>query len=80
MCGLVIILFELLLMMVFIISTLQCELCLCWQHGSCFNVQSNSQLPDFYACQSCSEPEKVRLSRKYEWAESEFYRLGKLPS
>ncbi|CAL8094861.1 unnamed protein product [Orchesella dallaii] len=59
---------------------IQCELCLCWQHGSCFNVQSNSQLPEYYACQSCAEPQNVRFSRKYEWAESEFYKLGKLPS
>lgn len=50
---------------------IQCELCLCWQHGGCNGIEKESEVPDKYVCFICRNPEGARESMKYihdqEW-------------
>ena len=43
----------------------QCELCLCWQHGICNGFEKDSQVPDTYICYICRNPQRGRASKKY---------------
>lgn len=45
---------------------IQCEICLCWQHGDCENIRSNKQVPDNYLCWICSEPANDLKNLKYQ--------------
>ncbi|GJQ67326.1 hypothetical protein Trydic_g8225 [Trypoxylus dichotomus] len=44
---------------------IQCELCLCWQHAYCNNIERESQVPEKYICYICQNPAKQRSSKKY---------------
>ncbi|XP_044268334.1 PHD finger protein 20 isoform X2 [Tribolium madens] len=44
---------------------IQCDLCLCWQHASCNNIERESQVPEKYVCYICQNPIRQRLSKKY---------------
>lgn len=44
---------------------IQCELCLCWQHGLCNNIQSSNHVPEKYVCTICKNPYRQRSSQKY---------------
>uniref|UniRef100_A0A6B2EFM2 Putative phd zn-finger n=1 Tax=Phlebotomus kandelakii TaxID=1109342 RepID=A0A6B2EFM2_9DIPT len=44
---------------------IQCELCLCWQHGICNGIEKESQVPDKYICYICRNPSRGRESMKY---------------
>lgn len=44
---------------------IQCELCLCWQHGICNGIEKESQVPDKYICYICRNPHRGRESMKY---------------
>lgn len=50
---------------------IQCELCLCWQHGGCNDIEKESEVPEKYVCYICRNPEKPRESMRYvhdqEW-------------
>lgn len=50
---------------------IQCELCLCWQHGGCNGIEKESEVPEKYVCYICRNPERARESMKYihdqEW-------------
>ena len=35
---------------------IQCELCLCWQHGTCNGIEKESQVPEKYICYICRNP------------------------
>lgn len=43
----------------------QCELCLCWQHGACNGFEKQSDVPDKYVCYICRNPTRGRASMKY---------------
>lgn len=49
----------------------QCEMCLCWQHGLCNLIEKPHQVPDNYVCFICKNPLRQRKSQKYlnyqEW-------------
>lgn len=49
----------------------QCELCLCWQHGGCNGIEKESDVPEKYVCYICRNPERARESMRYihdqEW-------------
>lgn len=57
---------------------IQCELCLCWQHAYCNNIERESQVPDKYVCYICQNPLKERLSRKY-YHDQDWLKQGVLP-
>lgn len=44
---------------------IQCDLCLCWQHAFCNNIERESQVPDKYVCWICQNPLRQRTSKKY---------------
>lgn len=44
---------------------IQCELCLCWQHGGCNGIEKESEVPDKYVCYICRNPERGRASLQY---------------
>lgn len=50
---------------------IQCELCLCWQHGTCHGIEKESQVPEKYICYICRNPNRGRQSKKFihdqEW-------------
>lgn len=57
---------------------IQCELCLCWQHGVCNEIETPNQVPENYVCYICKNPHRMRMSQRYlnyqEWLYD-----GKLP-
>ncbi|XP_068904442.1 PHD finger protein 20 isoform X2 [Tenebrio molitor] len=44
---------------------IQCDLCLCWQHAFCNNIERESQVPEKYVCCICQNPARQRMSKKY---------------
>ncbi|XP_055676875.1 uncharacterized protein LOC129786087 [Lutzomyia longipalpis] len=58
---------------------IQCELCLCWQHGICNGIEKESQVPDKYICYICRNPTRGRESMKYIHDQDWLYD-GKLPT
>lgn len=50
---------------------IQCEVCLCWQHGDCESIRSNKQVPDNYLCWVCRQPANGLKNLKYQsWIKS----------
>ncbi|XP_064455760.1 PHD finger protein 20-like isoform X2 [Ornithodoros turicata] len=39
---------------------MQCEVCLTWQHGACFSIEEEKDVPDKYVCYSCLNPRARR--------------------
>lgn len=48
---------------------IQCDICLCWQHGYCNKIDSEDQVPDNYICISCLNPLKKRRSKQYDYSQ-----------
>jgi hypothetical protein len=57
---------------------IQCEQCLCWQHGDCIGI-SKASLPKQYLCCFCTNPPGLRQNRKYQY-DLQWYCDGTLPS
>ncbi|XP_076271046.1 PHD finger protein MBD-R2 [Rhynchophorus ferrugineus] len=57
---------------------IQCELCLCWQHAHCNNIQKESEVPEKYICYICQHPVKERRSMKY-LHDQDWLKQGTLP-
>ncbi|XP_028302549.1 PHD finger protein 20 isoform X2 [Gouania willdenowi] len=53
---------------------IQCEECLCWQHGTCMGLLEDS-VPDRYTCYICREPPGQRQSLRY-WYDHEWLSNG----
>ena len=58
---------------------IQCDLCLCWQHGHCNAIEREKDVPEKYVCYICRYPYRQRPSKKYIHNQ-EFMKEGKLPS
>ncbi|XP_046393390.1 uncharacterized protein LOC124161192 isoform X3 [Ischnura elegans] len=58
---------------------MQCELCLCWQHGHCNNIEREIEVPEKYVCYICLNPQKERKSMKY-FHDQDWLKKGVLPS
>ncbi|CAH1985147.1 unnamed protein product [Acanthoscelides obtectus] len=58
---------------------IQCELCLCWQHAYCNNIERESQVPEKYVCYICQNPFRERMSRKY-YHDQDWLKQGILPT
>lgn len=56
---------------------IQCEVCMCWQHASCFGITDRT-LPKTYICFVCENPPGVRESSRHIH-EQDWYRKGELP-
>ncbi|XP_037801206.1 uncharacterized protein LOC119596129 isoform X3 [Penaeus monodon] len=57
---------------------LQCDVCLCWQHGACYNILSEEQVPDKYICSLCDHPRLERSSHKFRHHQ-DWVKEGRLP-
>ncbi|XP_076056015.1 uncharacterized protein LOC143034036 isoform X2 [Oratosquilla oratoria] len=57
---------------------LQCDVCLCWQHGACYNIVNEEQVPDKYICSICDHPHLERSSRKFHHHQ-DWLKEGRLP-
>lgn len=57
---------------------IQCELCLCWQHGFCHGIDRENQVPEKYVCAICRNPRRGRPSMKYVHDQDWLYD-GRLP-
>ena len=57
---------------------IQCELCLCWQHGLCNGIAKSHQVPEKYVCLICKNPYRHRSSQKYIHDQDWLFE-GKLP-
>lgn len=57
---------------------IQCELCLCWQHGLCNGYPKSHLVPENYVCLICKNPYRQRSSQKYMHDQEWLYE-GKLP-
>ncbi|XP_054641974.1 PHD finger protein 20 isoform X2 [Dunckerocampus dactyliophorus] len=53
---------------------IQCEECLCWQHGACMGLLEDN-VPDRYACYICRDPPGQRQSLRY-WYDREWLSRG----
>ncbi|XP_058707020.1 PHD finger protein 20 isoform X9 [Poecile atricapillus] len=53
---------------------IQCEECLCWQHGVCMGLLEDN-IPEKYTCYICQDPPGQRSSLKY-WYEKEWLSNG----
>nr|CAD7437673.1 unnamed protein product [Timema bartmani] len=58
---------------------IQCDLCLCWQHGICNNIEKEGDVPEKYTCSICLNPYRERVSKKY-LHDQDWLKEGKLPS
>ncbi|XP_049887708.1 PHD finger protein 20 isoform X2 [Pectinophora gossypiella] len=56
----------------------QCELCLCWQHGLCHNIHKESDVPEKYTCSICLNPRRGRRSQRFLHDQDRLYE-GLLP-
>uniref|UniRef100_A0A0A9VZB4 PHD finger protein 20-like protein 1 n=1 Tax=Lygus hesperus TaxID=30085 RepID=A0A0A9VZB4_LYGHE len=41
---------------------IQCDICMCWQHGICSGIESDVEVPERYVCYICRHPPRVRSS------------------
>jgi len=61
---------------------IQCDICLCWQHGLCLEIHKEEQVPEKYICAICRKPRFGRQSVLYtvdqDWLKEG--RLTYLPS
>lgn len=57
---------------------IQCDLCLCWQHGHCNFIEKEKDVPEKYICYICRNPYRLRLSKKY-YHDQDWIKEGKLP-
>ncbi|CAL8337367.1 unnamed protein product [Merluccius merluccius] len=53
---------------------IQCEECLCWQHGTCMGLLEEN-VPDKYACYICRDPPGQRQSLRY-WYDRDWLSSG----
>ncbi|XP_018349614.1 PREDICTED: PHD finger protein 20 isoform X3 [Trachymyrmex septentrionalis] len=58
---------------------IQCDLCLCWQHGHCNFIEKEKDVPEKYICYICRNPHRQRPSKKY-FHDQDWIKEGKLPS
>ncbi|KAK0077917.1 hypothetical protein PV325_003286 [Microctonus aethiopoides] len=58
---------------------IQCDLCLCWQHGHCNSIEREKDVPEKYICFICRHPYRQRPSQKYIH-DQDWIKEGKLPS
>ncbi|KZC14266.1 PREDICTED: uncharacterized protein LOC107192360 [Dufourea novaeangliae] len=58
---------------------IQCDLCLCWQHGHCNAIEKEKDVPEKYICYICQNPYRQRASKKY-FHDQDWIKEGKLPT
>lgn len=57
---------------------IQCDICLCWQHGLCLGIDEE-QVPDKHVCQTCKNPRAGRSSSRFS-LDYDWLKEGKIPT
>ena len=56
---------------------IQCDICLCWQHGNCLGIDEEDQVPDKHVCSICKEPKAGRTEQRFS-IDQDWLKEGKL--
>lgn len=56
---------------------IQCEVCLTWQHGMCFGIETEDAVPESYICFECKDPRGGRKSQRFAF-DQEWLKKGKM--
>jgi hypothetical protein len=56
---------------------IQCDICLCWQHGNCLGVDDEDQVPEKHVCSICREPRAGRTEARFG-IDQDWLKEGKL--
>ncbi|XP_003738388.2 PHD finger protein 20 [Galendromus occidentalis] len=59
---------------------MQCDLCLCWQHGSCFGLENEKHVPERYVCIACQNARRIVQKQTHQVAAFRAMAEGRLPS
>ena len=57
---------------------IQCDICLCWQHGSCLGIEEEDQVQDYYVCDTCRHPKHGRTGAQLA-VDQDWLNKGVLP-
>lgn len=58
---------------------IQCDICLCWQHGYCVGIEDEDPVPEKHVCETCRQPPGGRTEAKFS-LDQDWLKEGKLPS
>jgi len=58
---------------------IQCDICLCWQHGYCIGLDDEDPVPEKHVCETCRNPAGGRTEAKFS-LDQDWLKEGKLPS
>lgn len=58
---------------------IQCDICLCWQHSHCSDIETENEVPDKYVCKICRNPPLLRKTQKYAY-DHDWLHKGLLPT
>ncbi|KAH7962799.1 hypothetical protein HPB52_018027 [Rhipicephalus sanguineus] len=59
---------------------MQCEVCLTWQHGACFKIEEEKDVPDKYICYMCVAPKASTQESSRSKLDPDWFHHGKLAS
>lgn len=58
---------------------IQCDICLCWQHGACLGIEEDHLVPEKHVCQICKDPPGGRANSRYS-LDQDWLKEGKMTS
>jgi hypothetical protein len=58
---------------------IQCDICLCWQHGYCVGIEDEDPVPEKHVCETCRQPPGGRSEARFSF-DQDWLKEGKLPS
>lgn len=58
---------------------IQCDICLCWQHGYCVGIEDEDPVPEKHVCETCRQPPGGRTESRFS-IDQDWLKEGKLPS
>ena len=58
---------------------IQCDICLCWQHGYCVGIEDEDPVPEKHVCETCRQPPGGRSEARFA-IDQDWLKEGKLPS
>ena len=58
---------------------IQCDICLCWQHGYCVGIEDEDPVPEKHVCETCKQPPGGRTEARFSF-DQDWLKEGKLPS
>lgn len=58
---------------------IQCDICLCWQHGYCIGLEDEDPVPEKHVCETCRQPTGGRTEARFS-LDQDWLKEGKLPS